>query len=220
MILAQTEYPGFEHSCSTVPELLALLAPKAAEMLLRGLKDRVYVPPLKDLSSHQSKISDRPSRYARKITPNDRHVDWDTWTAEKILSTQRLIGPLWNEGKVLSLGGGVNSKRIIWSEGFQHFSGPMNTLTEHGRPMVVKERSSKGAPYLVVGTCDGYTLVTGVIKIAGKCETLVSHTLSKSCKMAAPIDAIEKVTKVLVQKGDGNAAEGEKEFAIFHEPLR
>lgn len=222
MILAQTEHPGFEHGCSTVPELVALVAPKGAEMLLQGLRDRLYVTPLEDLSERLSEISDRPSRYARKITPNDRHINWDTWTAEKILLTQRLmIGPLWNEGEVASLDGGIEVKRIIWSQGFQLFSGPMNNLAEHGRPIVVKERRSKAPPYLLVGTCDGYTLVTQTIKIEGKCETPVSHAISKSCNMAAPIDAIEKVAKVLVRKGDGNAAkEGEKEIAIFRQPLR
>lgn len=222
MILAQTKYPGFEHCCSTVPDLVAMVAPKGAEMLLQGLRDRLYVPPLEDLSPHLPKISDRPSRYARKITPNDRHINWDTWTAEKILLTQRLmIGPLWNEGEVASLNGGIEVKRIIWSQGFQLFPGPMNNLAKHGCPIVVKERRSKAPPYLVVGTCDGRTLVTKAIKIEGKWETPVSHALSKSCNMAAPIDAVEKVAKVLVPKGDGNAAqEGEKEFAIFRQPLR
>lgn len=222
MILAQTEYPGFEHSCSTVSDLVAVVAPKGAEMLLQGLRDRLYVPPLEDLSPHLSKIPDRPSRYARKITPNDRHINWDTWTAEKILLTQRLmIGPLWNEGELASLDGGIEVKRIIWSQGFKLFPGPMNNLTEHGRPIVVKERRSKALPYLVVGTCDGYKLVTQAMKIEGKWETPVSHVLSKSCSMAAPIDAIEKIAKVLVPKGDGNAAQqGEKEFAVFHQPLR
>lgn len=221
MILAQTEYPGFEHSCSTVPELVAVVARKGAEMLLQGLRDRVYVPPLKDLSSRLSKIPGRLSRYARKITRDDLHINWNTWTAEKILLTQRLmIGPLWNVGKVIDLDGGINVRRIIWSQGFQLFSGPMNNLAEYGRPIIVKERRSKALPYLVVGTCDGYTLVTQGIKVAGKCETPVSHTFSKSCNMADPIDALEKVAKVLVSKGDGNAAgEGEKEFAIFRQPL-
>lgn len=222
MILAQTEYPGFEHSCSTVPELVAVVAPKGAEMLVEGLRDRVYVPPLKDLSLRLSKISGRLSRYAPKITRDDLHINWDTWTAERILLTQRLmIGSLWNEGEVVCSGGGIELKRIIWSQGFRLFSGPMNNLAEYGRPIVVNERRSKALPYLLVGTCDGYTLITQGIKIAGKCETPVSHILSKNCNMAAPIDALEDVAKVLVPKGDVNAArEGEKEFAIFRQPLR
>lgn len=222
MILAQTEYPGFEHSCSTLSELVAVVAPKGAEMLLQGLRDRLYVPPLENLSSRLSKISDRPSRYAPKITRNDLHINWDTWTAEKILLTQRLmIGLLWSKGEVTNLGGGIGVKRIIWSQGFQLLSGPMNNLAEHGRPIVVKERCSKAPPHLIVGTCDGYTLITQVIKIEGKCETLVSHALTKSCNMAAPVDAIEKVAKFLGPIGDDNAAEErEKEFAIFRQPLR
>lgn len=222
MILAQTEYPGFEHSCSTVPELVDVVAPKGAEMLVQGLRDRVYVPPLKDLSLHLSKISGRLSRYAPKITRNDLHINWDTWTAERILLTQRLMmGSLWNEGEVLCSGGGIESRRIIWSQGFQLFSGPMNNLAEYGRPIIIKDRRSKALPYLFVGTCDGYTLTTQGIKIAGKSETPVSYTLSKSCNMAAPIDTPEDVAKVLVPKGDGKAAkEGEKEFAIFRQPLR
>lgn len=222
MILAQTECPGFEHFCSTVPELIAVVASKGAEMLLQGLRDRVYVPPLKDLSSRLSRVSSRLSRYAPKITRDDLHINWNTWTAERILLTQNLmIGPLWNEGEVVRSGGQIKVKRIIWSQRFLLFPGPMNNLTEYGRPIVVKDRRSKMLPYLVVGTCDGFTLITQGVKIAGKCETPVSHILSKNCNMAAPIDAFEDVAKVLVPTGDGNAPEeGEKEFAIFRQPLR
>lgn len=230
IILAQTEYPGFEHSCNTVPELRAAVAPKGAEILLQGLRDRVYVPPLKDLSLGLSKISGRLSRYAPKITRDDLHINWDTWTAERILWTQRLmIGTLWNLGEGVhsggksggKSGGNIKVRRLLWPQGFQLFPGPMNNLAEYGRPIVVTGRRPKALPYLVVGTCDGYTLVTQGIQVASSTETPVSHILSKKYSMADPLDAFEGVAKVLVPTGDGNATgEGEKEFAIFRQPLR
>ena len=34
--------------------------------------------------------------WAPKLSPDDRRVDWNAWTAQDILRRQRVLGPLWN----------------------------------------------------------------------------------------------------------------------------
>lgn len=45
VILAQTPFPGIKHDTTTVSELEALLAPMGADMLVQGIKERIYIPP-------------------------------------------------------------------------------------------------------------------------------------------------------------------------------
>ncbi|KAH0544675.1 hypothetical protein FGG08_001180 [Glutinoglossum americanum] len=114
IILAQTPYPGFDIpnlETTTVQELQSFLAPKGAEMLVQGLRDRVFVPPLSDVgwwSNAQLNGQVPETRYAPKITSGDRHIDWSSFTASQILRRQRILGPLWTMATSLS-----GRKRVI-----------------------------------------------------------------------------------------------------------
>ncbi|KAK2749630.1 Methionyl-tRNA formyltransferase [Myotisia sp. PD_48] len=95
LILDQTPAPGFpipDPKNITVPLLCEYVAPKGAQMLIDGIRNRLFVPPL-------SPIIPRPShqlRHARKIHPSDRNLDWSSWTWDTIHRRQKIIGPLWN----------------------------------------------------------------------------------------------------------------------------
>ncbi|PCH05086.1 Hypothetical protein PENO1_024210 [Penicillium occitanis (nom. inval.)] len=98
MILDQTPAPGIPipnpESC-TVPELLELLAPKGAEMLINGIRNRVFVPPLKEVKSQFEGFDAKDLTHAPKITPEDRHIQWiEPWS--EIKRRQRVLGPLWS----------------------------------------------------------------------------------------------------------------------------
>jgi methionyl-tRNA formyltransferase len=98
-ILAQTPLPGFEipnPSQCTYPELLRLVTPKAAEMLVQGIRDRVFLPgAISNTISISSKPYGNPIRHAPKITPMDRHIDWEKTTVDEILRRDRVLGRLW-----------------------------------------------------------------------------------------------------------------------------
>jgi methionyl-tRNA formyltransferase len=94
-ILAQTPKNGlaipFPYQC-THKDLLEFITPKAAEMLVQGIKDRVFVPPLKDVGwYHSTNI-----HHATKITSQDRQIDWKSWPSLKVERYHRAIGRLWN----------------------------------------------------------------------------------------------------------------------------
>ncbi|OJJ47477.1 hypothetical protein ASPZODRAFT_1683575 [Penicilliopsis zonata CBS 506.65] len=102
VILAQTPAPGLEipnpKTC-TVTELSRFLAPKAAQMLVDGIRDGLFVPPLREAGWLASEKGNGLV-HAAKITPDDRHVDWVNWTSLDISRRNRTIGPLWNNAVV------------------------------------------------------------------------------------------------------------------------
>ncbi|CRG85347.1 methionyl-tRNA formyltransferase [Talaromyces islandicus] len=104
IILDQSPAPGLPiptpDSC-TVSDLLALLAPKGAEMLVKGIQNRVFVPPLKD-AGWRATADSNDIVHAAKITPEDRHVNWQNWTWVDINRRQRVLGSLWSKALVSS----------------------------------------------------------------------------------------------------------------------
>ncbi|KAE8556508.1 hypothetical protein EYB25_001209 [Talaromyces marneffei] len=103
IILDQTPAPGIPvpnpESC-TVPELLGLLAPKGAEMLLNGIRNCVFVPPLKEVESQFRGYDAKNLTHAAKITPEDRHIKWREWAWTDINRRQRVLSPLWSKALI------------------------------------------------------------------------------------------------------------------------
>ena len=96
MILDQTPLPGVAVPEGCAPDqLLKMLSPIGAEMLCHGIKHCLFVPPHKDVRGGMP----RPDvvEHAPKVTPEDRHIDWSTWTADQILLRDRVLGRLWDQ---------------------------------------------------------------------------------------------------------------------------
>jgi hypothetical protein len=91
-ILAQTEPPGIEipPHCS-YDELLQMVTPKASEILMNGLRDRLFLPPIVDVGRYDQK----PLKIAPKITSEDRRINWLNWNATTILRQSRALGRAW-----------------------------------------------------------------------------------------------------------------------------
>ncbi|CAI7574790.1 unnamed protein product [Penicillium manginii] len=102
VILSQTPKPGLEipnpDTC-TVSELQNLVAPKGAQMLVDGINDGLFVPPMKAAGWVPTE-GNEPLIHAGKIQQEDRHVDWATWTMQDITRRSRVIGPLWSRALV------------------------------------------------------------------------------------------------------------------------
>ncbi|OAX83329.1 hypothetical protein ACJ72_02308 [Emergomyces africanus] len=122
VILDQTPPPGISipdpDSCD-VPRLLALVSDKSAQMLVEGIRNRIFIPPLKSVAWHKpdNEVALRP---AGKIKPEDRHINWSSWTAQEISRRQRVLGPLWNNA-IVGAGhpvSGINNqkKRVIFTK--------------------------------------------------------------------------------------------------------
>ncbi|EEQ87823.1 hypothetical protein RJZ56_002277 [Blastomyces dermatitidis] len=121
VILDQTPPPGFsipDPDTCDVPRLLDLVSDKGAQMLVAGIRNRVFVPPLKSVGWYKPD-NEAALRHAGKIKPEDRHINWSSWTAQEISRRQRVLGPLWNNAvtEAGSPGSGIyETKRIIFTK--------------------------------------------------------------------------------------------------------
>ena len=153
LILAQTPYPGLDipnPETVTVQELQPLVALKGAEMLVQGLQDRVFVPPLTEVgwwSNSQLRGQAPEIRRAPKITPRDRRIDWSSFSAIEILRRQRVLGSLWNMATDINKG-----KRVIMTLSYLSVSEDV-PIGEPGLPFLWSP-SDLETPYLVVRTQD------------------------------------------------------------------
>ena len=94
MLLDQTPLPGFEipnDGQITVPQLLDFVTPKAADILLKGVKNRVFAPPVRALTPKITKNV----RHAPKITTDDRYVNMRKASFDEVLRCHRVLGRLW-----------------------------------------------------------------------------------------------------------------------------
>ena len=165
-ILAQTPYPGFEHGCRTVPELLTLMSAKGAGLLVQSINDRLYLPSAKIPKHFQDDRVTATARAAPKITSQDKFIDWNTWTAEIIIRRHLAIGPLWSFVK-----NAQSVRRLIWSTGFtiSEEVGRSSNLP-FGRLVVFGSEDSAEEQVAYVRTCDNRILKVDRIKIEGGVE--------------------------------------------------
>ncbi|OQN99033.1 hypothetical protein B0A48_14894 [Cryoendolithus antarcticus] len=95
IVLAQTPAPGvIITKDATIAGLVDLLGHAGADMLTAAIANRTYVPPYQAIVSIDT--AEAPLQHAPKITPEDRRIDWDTWTSETILRRDRVLGRLWD----------------------------------------------------------------------------------------------------------------------------
>lgn len=94
IILAQTPLPGLaipSAGTCTYYDLLRWIKPQAAEILVEGLRDRVFIPPLVDIGKHD--INPTP---APKITKEDTRIKAHQWGQPyDIFAHHRALGRLW-----------------------------------------------------------------------------------------------------------------------------
>ncbi|KAL4781876.1 formyl transferase [Aspergillus varians] len=176
-ILAQTPSPGFEipnPDFCTVPELVEDVAPKGADILVEGIRKGLFVPPIEDAGWYSSETKDLI--HAAKIKPEDRHIDWASWTWADISRRHRVLGPLWSKSLVLGESSGpiptFQQRRVILSEfeEVQPLKGSEAFTLVPGLPFVdgehtVKPDSGKG---VYVFTRDGKLIRIHQIKVEGQ----------------------------------------------------
>ena len=165
-ILAQTPYPGFEHGCKTVPELLALMSTKGAEMLVHCINNHLYLQPAQRLIRPQEDRITGTARAAPKIISQDKFIDWDTWTGEVIIRRHLAIGPLWSFVK-----NARKTLRLIWTSGFSVSEEvAVGTDLPVGQLVVLGNDGSVDEQVGYIRTCDEQVLKVNKIKIEGGVE--------------------------------------------------
>ena len=176
-ILAQTPAPGIpvapaDEDC--VARLTATLASLGASMLVEGLEKRLFVPPVEDLAPTLEPRDPTTLKHAHKIAPEDRHIDWTTWSAAQILRYGRVIGPLWSYVEEAS---SHTKHRCIWPTGFKSVEAFVREDCEAGDcvpprldGLVCRPGIGYVSPrrdYVMLGTADAKFLVARTATLAG-----------------------------------------------------
>ncbi|KKK14528.1 methionyl-tRNA formyltransferase family protein [Aspergillus rambellii] len=178
-ILAQTPPPGFEipnsDSC-TVPQLLDLVSPKGAEILVEGIRNGLFVPPIEDAGWYSSE-GQGELIHAAKIKPEDRHIDWANWTWTDISRRIRVLGPLWSKSLVATETSGkvpsFQQRRVIFTE-LEEVNPPLKGSESFalvpGLPFLEGDHSSKpdSGNGVYVFTRDGKLVRIHQMKVEGE----------------------------------------------------
>ena len=183
VILAQTA--PIKHGAQTVKELETILAPKGAKLLLQGIRDRVFVNP--QVNDRNAPREEKAIHRAPKLSPADRHICWQSWTAEKIVRTHRVIGPLWN---YFSRADGKSSEqtRLIWPTGFRESPECpeyiKSLIPSAGHPIIVGLQSPTQDIY--IKTCDGHMLQSDYVKVEGDITRSFVHAAQRTRMIGLP----------------------------------
>lgn len=88
-------------------------------MLVEVLKKGLFLPPINEIQPFTGLSESTELCHAGKVSPNDRHIDWRTWTADDIFLRQRVLGKLWDD-------------EVYRHCSTNHFSGESKRINYHG----------------------------------------------------------------------------------------
>ncbi|GBF61724.1 methionyl-tRNA formyltransferase [Trichophyton mentagrophytes] len=198
LILDQTPAPGFPipdpDSCD-LPRLLKLASTMGAEMLINGIRNRLFVPPLNPIIK-QTTSDERELRPASKIKPENRHISWSSWSWDAIRRHQIVLGALWSTAATSPTTPGeehlVQRKRIIFgnmklADSIRRTDGI--PFTKPAVPFTLKDPANKrDEGRLFVFTSDGKLLEIEEMKVEGD-RMAPAYRAALKAKLVDPVAA-------------------------------
>jgi methionyl-tRNA formyltransferase len=139
-ILDQTPWPGIDvpDDCN-YPALLEIMQPLGAEMLLKAIRQRLYLPPYKDVGWANNAADDKRSwKRAPKIETAHRLLCFETMDSSRMLRMSRAFESTWAFASVPTQTSDFEKRRVI-------FRGPFNILS-HSSPYNAERKSIPGIP--------------------------------------------------------------------------
>ena len=141
-------------------------------MLRHGINQGLFVPPVKDICEGMPEPKNLD--HAPKITPEDRHINWNTWTADDVILRGTVLDRLWDSqtyGNCFSKRQASPATRVV-------FHGPWSKVSE---PLIRPESTSSpgaGEPEIIrvdgaeewrlcFRTCDGQLVRPAAATIDG-----------------------------------------------------
>lgn len=175
-------------------------------MLLKGIQNRVFVPPLEGIGwraeSHEDDL-----RFAGKIKKEDRHIDWNNWTWDGIKRRERVLGPLWSKALVPSSGTGEKGfqlKRIIFTKmeiaENSEFLDPIQVPPGIPFLMDTRSRVSGQGNRLFVYTSDGKLVQIHEMKVEGQ-QSGDAYKAALRSTMAQPRESENRTTPYSIFHG-------------------
>lgn len=181
-IIAQDAFELAEDHISTYPVLRDYMAERGARLLLKALRERTFMQP----SEAPANIVIPPASEAPKLTKEDAHIDWQTWSASYILRAQKAMGSLWSilpYEAVDKATGSTSPKtlRIQWHD--FRLQDPQSAGTIHQQAAGIPLESG------CIATCDGLLISPTSVTIEGRkrgwpgdAKKVMQHLLSLTHK--------------------------------------
>ncbi len=166
-ILLQERFQIPEPDEINVETLLPLLGKIGAQLLLKGLENCIFVSPSENAMALTTNASNqKQERHAPKITPEDRHINWNAMKSEDILRRHRIIGPLWSNVPSRCH---QDTVRVKWSNGWRLVEPDLlgQLKLKPGQAMLYQDKCLSS---VVVGTAEGKLLQAERFVIPGKPE--------------------------------------------------
>lgn len=154
-ILMQQEVPVTE-DLLTLPNLSSRLAEVGGELLAETIRRQLYIP-----ENYPDLHNEYPPSYAKKIVPDERHLDWQHETQQSIITKFSVFGTLFTFKDSVNKKTNKHSlKRILFSNVSRyHLPVPQNTLPA-GSFQLLND-------VLVIKTADDKYIQIGSLKIDG-----------------------------------------------------
>ncbi|OQO02823.1 hypothetical protein B0A48_11106 [Cryoendolithus antarcticus] len=181
VVLAQTPPPGMPIAAdATIAELVDLLGHAGADMLTAAIVDQTYASPYQAIASIDT--AETALQHAPKITPEDRRIDWSTWTSETILRRDRVLGRLWDTTTVPGLhaatdynalsSSGTKARRITFTGPWSRCASPVEQTEalQPGQPILLTDSASEatGGANIGISCADGHVLAPQSATIEGR----------------------------------------------------
>ncbi len=174
VIIDQTLAPGIAvPSESTPDELLELLTRLGAEMLCNAIESGSFLE-----TSSQVRVDiprSESADYAPKVTPEDRCIDWHSWTADEILLRDRVLGRLWDMHVYSQCLPGKSPKRLTY-HGPWRIAAEAQTSASQGRATLTGA-GLDGDITLGITTADQKVLIPSAVTIEGESKGKGLRTL-------------------------------------------
>jgi hypothetical protein len=177
----------------------------SAEMLIKSIRERTFVPPYKDVRKSSIQAPTRPASFAPKIERKTRCLDFQSMSSSQILRMNRAIAPLWAEAR---LAGENSTTSVIFGPNIHLAEGSnaqkISTI-EPGLPYLPLEENDRFkaiSASLMINTVDGQTLIVPTLKLPGTTYR--------------PAAALAQSANLLL---DSSKQQAERVFT-FHEPLK
>lgn len=174
-VVLQTPFPGIpipDPTQITSPELRRLLAPIGAELLVRSLREGLYLRPQSTPSiARTSKL-----HHAPKLSPEARHINFRSMASTHILRLNRALGRLWIRPSNTEGHSGdarlilESDLRLARTNDLEHIPSAILDNMETGVPFTVisgHPSSDAQAPVLLVKCADGNFMCIPTIRMSG-----------------------------------------------------
>jgi methionyl-tRNA formyltransferase len=202
IILDQTPWPGIDvpEDCN-YPALLKIMQPVGAEMLLKAIRQRLYIPPYKDVGWANSVFDSKGSyKHAPKIETAHRLLCFDTMDSARILRMSRAFQSTWAFASIPVRTSHFEKRRVIFQEPFKtlgHSSKRIRVISP-GLPYwpdsAINDDKSRANSPLLINTLDGRTISADSMQVEGGVQMsaysaalkhkLISQSRDTTSKMA------------------------------------